>query len=312
GADATVNLASLSEQDGRAWLLALLAAALLVAVTLAVVLTRLGGDGPGEVFLQAASAEGPDPFSESTAKDSGPADSPTGAPTATPAEKSGTRSIQGSEAGLYGGTRNVASCDVERQISYLTSDQAKARAFAKVADIRPERIADHLRALTPVQLRNDTRVTNHGYKDGAATSYQAVLQTGTAVMVDDRGVPRVRCACGNPLTPPVAVKKNPRQQGEAWRSYRPSNVVVVAPAPQVIKVVVLIDPRTGQWFERPVGTTGETDRPVPRPGDGPSPGPSPSPESPGDSPSPETPSEASPSPESPAPESPRTPVSPGY
>ena len=30
-----------------------------------------------------------------------------------------------------------------------------------------------------------------------------VLQAGTAVMVDDRGVPRAKCSCGNPLREPI-------------------------------------------------------------------------------------------------------------
>lgn len=118
----------------------------------------------------------------------------------------------------------------------------------------------YLRSLTPVQLRMDTRVTNHGYRDGAATSYQAVLQSGTAVLVDDRGVPRVRCACGNPLTPPVALRTMPRQTGDSWPSYRPSNVVVVTPATTVINIFVVYDPERGDWFARHRGDTGEKDR----------------------------------------------------
>ncbi|PZT71125.1 hypothetical protein DN402_02310 [Streptomyces sp. SW4] len=49
-------------------------------------------------------------------------------------------------------------------------------------------------------LRADTRVTGHGLRGGRPVGGQAVLQAGTAVLVDDRGVPRVRCAGGNPLT----------------------------------------------------------------------------------------------------------------
>ncbi|GHF01088.1 hypothetical protein GCM10018785_74850 [Streptomyces longispororuber] len=60
----------------------------------------------------------------------------------------------------------------------------------------------YLRGLTPVVPRADTRVTGHGCRDGRATGHQAVLQARTAVLVDDRGLPRVRCACGNPLLPP--------------------------------------------------------------------------------------------------------------
>lgn len=102
---------------------------------------------------------------------------------------------------------------MEKQIAVLTAEPDKNNAFASVLDIDPSRVPAYLRGLTPVQLRLDTRVTNHGFRDGAATSYQAVLQAGTAVLVDDHGVPRVRCACGNPLLPPVALKGNPQQKG---------------------------------------------------------------------------------------------------
>lgn len=89
----------------------------------------------------------------------------------------------------------------------------------------------------------DTRVTNHGYRGGAATDYQAVLQTGTAVLVDGHGVPRVRCACGNPLTPAVAQRTVPRRTGDTWASYRSQNVVVVLPATTTIDVFVIYDPK---------------------------------------------------------------------
>ncbi|MGH3907098.1 MAG: DUF6777 domain-containing protein, partial [Pseudonocardiaceae bacterium] len=57
-----------------------------------------------------------------------------------------------------------------------------------------EAVFDHVRqALGPGP---DTRVTNHGYRDGKATDRQAVLQAGTAVLVDEKGRPRVKCGCG--------------------------------------------------------------------------------------------------------------------
>jgi hypothetical protein len=108
----------------------------------------------------------------------------------------------------------------------------------------------------------DTRVTNHGYRDGTATGYQAVLQAGTAVLVDGHGVPRTRCACGNPLTPPVAQQTTPTQTGDSWPSYRSSNVVVVTPAPQIINVFVIYDPDHDQWISRHRGDTGHKDHPA--------------------------------------------------
>lgn len=320
------------EGPGRPWWrsvprIAAIAVALVVAVVLAVVLTRPDGGtgggaagGGGEVFLQAAGSAGPDPFTESTAKESSPpASTPAAEPSGSTASPNVTRSVEGSAPGLYGGTRKVASCDVEQQIRALSADPAKNRAFAEVQRIEPSRVPAHLRSLTPVQLRMDTRVTNHGYQDGAPTAYQAVLQAGTAVLVDDRGVPRVRCACGNPLTPPVA-QQDPRTTGDPWPGYRASNVVVVAPADRPVEEFVLRD--GDKWIKRPAGDTGTRDKETKPPAREPSPtatspsdgGTPPSEEHP-DSPSSEPPTQdpptAPPPPESdPAPDGPSEPGQP--
>ncbi|MYT03697.1 hypothetical protein GT021_03575 [Streptomyces sp. SID5470] len=241
----------------------MIAIAVVAAVVLAVVFTRSGGGsgsagGNGEVFLQAAAKTGPEPFTESTAKDSSVppvAASPTGS--SEPANA--VRGVDGSAPGLYGGTRNVSSCDVEKQVKALQADPAKNKVFASVAGVPPSGVPAFLRSLTPVQLRMDTRVTNHGYRDGAATTYQAVLQAGTAVLVDDRGVPRTRCACGNPLTPPIAQQTTPKRTGDTWASYNPSNVVVVAPSTTVINIFVIYDPDHHDWIARHRGDTGGKD-----------------------------------------------------
>ncbi|EHM26242.1 hypothetical protein SPW_5349 [Streptomyces sp. W007] len=231
---------------------------------LVVVLTRPDGGSKagGEVFLQAAGDSGPDPFTESTARDSEPEPgtaSPSVAPSASRTGTQATRGVDGAAPGLYGGTRKVASCDVEQQIKVLKAAPDKNRAFASVQDIEPSAVPGYLRGLTPVTLRMDTRVTNHGYRDGEANAYQAVLQAGTAVLVDDRGVPRVRCACGNPLLPPVA-QEDPRRTGKAWPGYRASDVVVVEPAKKPVKEFVMVDPENGDWFERQAGDTGDDDK----------------------------------------------------
>jgi hypothetical protein len=244
---------------------ALLTTAVVAVVALALVFTHSGGGGggkkSGEVFLQAADKSGPDPFTPSTAKSS--STTPVSPSPATPsAQSNAVQGVDGGAPGLYGGSRNVSSCDVEQQIKYLQATPAKTRAFAGVEGIAPSQVPAYLRSLTPVQLRMDTRVTNHGYRNGTATNYQAVLQAGTAVMVDGHGVPRVRCACGNPLTQPVAQQGAFRQTGDAWPSYRASNTVVVTPAPQIINVFVIYDPHHKAWIGRHRGDTGHHDRPV--------------------------------------------------
>lgn len=206
---------------------------------------------------------------------------------------------------------------MEKQIKALTAEPDKNNAFAGVLGIDPTDVPAYLRALTPVQLRLDTRVTNHGFRDGSATSYQAVLQAGTAVLVDDRGVPRVRCACGNPLLEPVPLKGSPEVKGEPWPGYRSSNVVVVEPAPRVVKKFVMYDPKSGNWFTRDAGDTGGDDKktkppaehtpsPCPSGPEGKSTEPCPPPSDTSKSPSPESVSPRSPSPGSATPESPST------
>ncbi|MFE0646427.1 DUF6777 domain-containing protein, partial [Streptomyces sp. NPDC058877] len=262
-------------------------AVLVAAAALAVVLTNRPGDkgdtagaGGGEVFLQNASATGPDPFTRSTAQNDTGSASPASLP---PRTSSAVPEMSGSTPGLYGGTQSVASCDVEQQVRYLSDEPAKNAAFASVIGIAPNEVPAYLRSLTPLQLRVDTRVTNHGFRDGAATTYQSVLQAGTAVMVDDRGVPRVRCACGNPLTTPVA-QKAPRTTGTPWQGYDSQQVVVVAPSVTVVNVFVVYDPQDGDWFARKHGDTGRQDKPTTPPTVSPS-SPSASTSSPSTSPS---------------------------
>ncbi|MCJ1676828.1 hypothetical protein MTF65_05585, partial [Streptomyces sp. APSN-46.1] len=274
--------------------------ALVAAVALALVLTRPSGTddaGSGEVFLEPVNAVGPAPFTDSTAvgaevpppEGTPPPQPPPSPPQAktTPGSRTpetpyetgrgtdqpptGTttvaRSISGAAPGVYGGTKNAPSCDVEKQIKGLTAVPSKNSAFAASVGVAPSAVPGYLRSLTPVQVRLDTRVTNHGYREGKSDAYQAVLQTGTSVMVDDRGVPRVRCACGNPLGGPVALKANPKRHGQPWKSYQPAKVVVIAPSVKVVKKFVIYDHHEKHWYEREHGhhDKGRYDKPVPPP-----------------------------------------------
>ncbi|WP_208639844.1 DUF6777 domain-containing protein, partial [Streptomyces tricolor] len=206
------------------------------------------------VLLQAAGERGPDPFTASTDTGSVRAESPRGTARVQPGDVEAplraTRSLSGATPGLYRGSPRVAGCDVERHVRYLTADAAKADAFARAADVSRAALPGYLRGLTPVVLGADTRVTNHAYRDGAAASRQAVLQSGTSVLVDGRGMPRLRCACGNPLKEPVAQRTTPKLIGRQWSSYRPANVVVVRPAPVVVKVFVIYDTQHREWLNR--------------------------------------------------------------
>ncbi|MGW1770991.1 DUF6777 domain-containing protein [Streptomyces sp. NPDC002104] len=209
-----------------------------------------------DVHLQPVASAGPDPFTSSSATaESAPVQPPL--PNAT---GRGIRTVNAATPGLYGGTQRLGSCDVEAQVESLTADDAKARAFAEASQVEQERIPDFLRGLTPVVLRADTRVTNHGFVGGRPDAFQSVLQAGTAVLVDDHGMPRVRCACGNPLAAPRAAKGAPVLKGDPWSGYQPAQVVVIEPTMQVINNLVIVNVADNTWIERRVGDDGAQDR----------------------------------------------------
>ena len=144
-----------------------------------------------DYVFQPTDAPGPDPFSPSFA------DFVVNVAT----DDLSTGVMAAGSRGLYGGSgENV--CDVEGMIAFLTANPDRGQAWAAVQGITFEELPDYLRSLTPAILMENTLVMNHGYSDGEATPFLAVLEAGTAVLVDEFGIPRARCACGNPLTPP--------------------------------------------------------------------------------------------------------------
>ncbi|HEY8526398.1 MAG TPA: DUF6777 domain-containing protein [Acidimicrobiales bacterium] len=179
------------------------------------------------------------------------------------------RVASGGDPGLYGGSRDSAVCDVDALVNFLTdpANSDKAEAWAGALGIQPGEIAQYIEGLTPVRLRIDTRVTNHGYRDGEATPFQSLLQAGTAVMVDDQGVPRVKCNCGNPLAEPeplegestTSIEEAAQNPDDAWEGMDPANVVTIQPAESAVDSFVMVDPDEGELFERPVGSNGEQD-----------------------------------------------------
>ena len=238
---------------------------------------------PGEVFLEPARYAGQDPFSSdvdklvteptpvifpasttSTAKTATTAATPasTTSSVASPTTTAPAVSVQaapGTTPGLYGGTRNAGTCDVAAIDAFLQQNPDKAAAWAGALGIGTGEISTFLRKLTPVVLLADTRVTNHGFRDGRATPLQSVLQAGTAVLVDATGVPRVKCACGNPLKEPVAQSEGVQYTGYRWPSFDPARTAVVSPGPTTDRLV-LQDLAGGAPFERPVGSAGTADR----------------------------------------------------
>lgn len=244
------------------WMVALGAfVAVVIGVGVAVVVT--GDDDtegqPSELVLEPLGTGGTDPFTESVATEEVAVRTAVSAPS-TPA---GTElTVAGSQPGLYGGTQDQKACDPAALVEFLTANPDKAAAWAGVLGIGTDGIATYVAGLTPLLLRTDTRVTNHGFANGVATPRQAVLQAGTAVLVDDRGVPRVRCSCGNPLTEPAPLGSPlPTATdsgaialvGQPWSSWDPATVVVVD-AGVVVDEFVVFDIETETEFTQPVGS----------------------------------------------------------
>jgi hypothetical protein len=170
--------------------------------------------------------------------------------------------------GLYGGTRNHSTCDADKLVTFLDQNPAKAAAWATTLGIQATQIRSYVSGLTAVTLRTDTRVTNHGFVNGRADPIQAVLEAGTAVLVDKYGEPVVKCYCGNPLTAPVRYT-TPTYVGPLWSEFSATHITIIQQSTTIIKTFTLVDLRTGRQFPRPAGTTGGS-------GDGPYAGSSPS------------------------------------
>ncbi len=252
--------------------------------------TTLGpGEAPGEIFLETAASNGPEPFTgevfaapvvtttapvvtmppTTTTSSTTTTTSATGTTAVPPAVVTG---VSGNQPGIYGGTNNQSQCDKGGMLAFLQANPDKAAAWVAAlnadptlawGDGRTSLTVDDLPAyfdeLTPVALLFDTRVTNHGFRDGRPTPRQSVLQAGTAVLVDVWGVPRARCACGNPLTPPRPASTPPDFVGPPWPGFDPTIIIVVIPSDVAIEQIVIIDLVTGGTIGRPVGTTGQAD-----------------------------------------------------
>lgn len=212
----------------------------------------------GEIFLEPAAEVGPEPFSATPAAPAPtpaatqqiPASTVTGKPAAAVASSSGRK------PGLYGGSSSETVCEPQKIIDFLKANPAKAAAWVAALNndptvaaqygkqLTPADIPAYIATLTPLVLNSDTRVTNHGFRNGKPTPRQAVLQKGSAVLADLNGVPRVRCYCGNPLTSPIASKVKPKYTGGTTGWTTPVNMVVV---------IVPTTPGSGPFQVTPIG-----------------------------------------------------------
>jgi hypothetical protein len=181
---------------------AALAAAALIALIAVIVLALGGGSDKGkpgtEADLQTVSFQKPD--------------DPGADPFTPPADVEGDAEVDIPASGTggeqpFGGSGSNRVCDRDKLIRFLRRNPERMREWARVLGVRPtfRAVKRYIAKLHPVTLTRDTQVTNHAFKNGRAVPFQAILQAGTAVLVDKYGTPVVRCFCGNPLAPAVFV-----------------------------------------------------------------------------------------------------------
>jgi hypothetical protein len=230
-----------------------------------------------DVRLEAVHAGTANPFMDNVGTDAvnlappGSGGAPVPGPGGTGTNTQASGKYSASTPGLYGGTLNNSSCDRDKMLTFLKAHTDEGREWARVVGVQFANLDNYFAELTPVLLRADTAVTNHGFKNGKATDLQAVLQAGTAVLVDRYGAPVAKCYCGNPLSEPASYTK-PKYTGQTWSHWNPKTVIVVQKTTVVIEKFTLVDVKTNRPFDRVRGDpTGARDAPV---RSSPTPGPS--------------------------------------
>jgi hypothetical protein len=244
----------------------LILAVILLVVGVAVFLGSRGGKAAAaaEIFLESSDSPGTSTFTPSIAAAPAAKQAPTATTTPAPSA-SGLTKAAGGAPGLYGGQRDVPSCNAAALISYLEANPDRARPWAAALGINAADVRAYVNTLTPALLRVDTRITDYGFANGKAVPRQSILQAGTAVLLDRTAFPRVRCQSGNPLGEPQAVSSSPVYTNPPWTGFSPTTVIIVTPAPTTV-VIVLVDVTTGAIFVRIPGSLVLID--IDRPPDG--------------------------------------------
>jgi hypothetical protein len=224
---------------------------------------------PGDVFLEALDEVGPNVFTQSVALAAVPA--VTGGAATGGSSTQGLRSVAGTTSGLYAGSGSQQSCDATTGVNALLDHDDKAQAWVDALNgdanltwsggskLAIDDIATYVGELTSVILQSDTRVTDHGFSGGRSKAFQAVLEHGTAVMIDALGVPRARCASFSPLTAPSPAS-SPKYRGTKWEGFDQTKLVVVTPGNREATSFRVIDMHTHKQIEILAGQSCICDR----------------------------------------------------
>ena len=249
GAGHVVSSSRGNKRSRRTLIALLIVAALMAGASVTVGALYFAGAFSTEVVAEPLGDPGSNPFAPPLGEDR---------PVPAPPANSGVL-VSGDTVGLYGGTLNQSACDPDKLVRFLQSNPDKASAWAGILGISAAEISVYVRGLTPLILRSDTAVTNHGFANGKATTLNSILQAGTAVLVDKNGVPRVRCSCGNPLTPAKTYSR-PAYIGKPWQGFHPELITTIRPSVTVINEFTIINLGNNRTIiRRPVGTRGNLD-----------------------------------------------------
>ncbi|MGH9157101.1 MAG: protein kinase domain-containing protein [Acidimicrobiales bacterium] len=238
------------------------AAAVVGLVAILIALALSGGQGGGgstpkpsaamasTIVLVGAAFSAQDPWTTTEAiPEPIPAGLPPGGTGATRGATVSVTAVAGATPGLYGG-RAEPVCDVDGLVRSLSSAEVAVPWLAAVG--AGTGVDAFFGTLTDVVLINDTRVTSYWRRAAGGVKFQSVLQAGTPVLVDNSGVPRVRCAGGYPLGSPEPAQAAPDYVGDAWAGFDPEAMKVVV-AREVVTVFELTDLTTGETIRRPAG-----------------------------------------------------------
>jgi hypothetical protein len=235
----------------------------LIAVVLLATDKDTGDLNAPRVFLLAANAPVADPFTRSilvtpvTMSDQASAKASALLRQIPIRADRGARLVAGRQPELYGVTGERHACDVVTLANQLDSDTSVAQIWGLSLGLTTGQIPHYLNTLTPVVLMDDTWVSTYELTRGSNAPRQAILQAGTAVLIDPLGVPRVHCVSGGPLTPPANDDlAQYRPGGEEWAGFSTQTVLAVAYGGTVaIGDFAVIDVTTGQQLARTVGGT---------------------------------------------------------
>ncbi|NNH69258.1 hypothetical protein HLB23_05130 [Nocardia uniformis] len=226
--------------------------------------------GLTEVYRHGGDALGDDPFRGNPAPNSAAV-----AVSSNPFGEGGSqtdRSFSGNEPSFYGGVPNEPVGGRDDTIAHFGADRVATEAAVDALrsdeqlrwrggdTLTVDNFGTYLAELTPVVLRVDVRLTYHLLREGRAIPQQAVLESGTVVLVDVFGIPRIRAISATPLTLPQVVS-GPQVSftGDPWDDFDPSWVFAIRPSDEALAVLALFDLTTAGEFQRPCGTTGDRD-----------------------------------------------------